>query len=113
MKKRKSTHTDRVLNMFLNPSVVFGMVKSYDSRKIDNTCINEYIVDTVYADDTGLYETAVKHPDINSGEWVIVEEYETKRAAISGHKKWVKECQNNIEKLFSVQLDCWMEKEEK
>jgi len=36
------------------------------------------------------YETAIKYPKYNSGDWVVVQVYDTKNKAIVGHNKWVK-----------------------
>lgn len=47
-------------------------------------------VSTIEQDDSmDPYETAVKHPEYNDGDWIIVEMYETKDRAIIGHDKWV------------------------
>ena len=62
---------------------------SYEQRKVAMDEVEGATIDTVFTGDTGLYETAIKHPAYDSGDWVIVEEYEEKPAAQAGHVKWV------------------------
>ena len=70
---------------------IFGLsgIGTYEQRKVANYKAGPLVIDTVFASDTGLYETAVAHPDYNEGKWVIVEEYATRPLATAGHKKWI------------------------
>ena len=63
---------------------------NYEERKVDRFEKDDMIIDTCYASDTGLYETAISHPKYNGGSWIIVEEYENREEAQKGHNKWVK-----------------------
>lgn len=71
-----------------------GMFGNYEQRKVDryeSPGIDGLMVDTcAVTDSTWSYETAVMHPAYNDGKWVIVEGYETKEKAQTGHKRWVK-----------------------
>ncbi len=69
----------------------FSMNYDYEDRKVDNTEINSNtIVDTCrVSDGNKLYETGVQCPRYNNGSWVIVEAYDTKEEAQTGHNKWV------------------------
>src|SRR5258705_1718212 len=64
---------------------------NYEDRKVDSTEVGDSEVDTCSVND-GIqdYETAVKHPKYNDGEWIIVEAYDTKEDAQTSHDKWVK-----------------------
>ena len=67
-----------------------GMMGNYEDRKVDNFTKGDLVVDTVaVTDSTEPYETGICHPQYNSGSWVIVELYGTKKAAAVGHKKWI------------------------
>src|SRR6185369_14824139 len=61
-----------------------------EQRKVENTVINGATIDTARVNDsTKPFETAVKHPNINGHEWVIVELYDDKEEATLGHARWV------------------------
>lgn len=55
-----------------------------DNRLRDKT--TDYTVDTVFARDTGSWETGIER---FGREWVIVEEYPDEERAKAGHKKWL------------------------
>ncbi len=58
---------------------------------------NGLVVDTCAVSDAREpFETGVKHPAYNGGAWVIVEMYKSKKAAKSGHEKWVKKMTADI-----------------
>lgn len=80
-----------------------------EARKTGNTKEKDYIVDTCYASDTGLYETGISCERISDGDWVIVEEYETEKESKIGHKKWVKHMKTKPKKLLSIQTEEWEE----
>lgn len=65
---------------------------NYESRKVANYQDKKtgLTVDTckVY-DSTQPYETGIQHPSYNNGRWVIVEQYQNKKSAGDGHKRWV------------------------
>ena len=46
------------------------------------------LISTSYVDDTHKFETGVVHPEFDPHRCIIVQEYENKRRAILGHKKW-------------------------
>lgn len=63
---------------------------SYKQRLVENTKINDAVIDTVLITDLdGPYETAIKHPKYNNGNWIVVKTYEDKTKAKEGHKRWV------------------------
>ena len=74
-----------------------GMLYGGENSK-ENRLVGRYgkdndnlIIDTCYTSDTGLYETGIiDHRYINGEHWLIVDEYETKKEAQLGHKKWTK-----------------------
>lgn len=69
----------------------FAMMGNYEDRKVARHESNGMIVDTAAVTDSAQpFETAVSHPSYNGGKWVIVELYDTKELAKTGHKKWVK-----------------------
>ena len=90
---------NRGIEIFINS--LFTQWDDYEDRKVYNTINGDYEIDTVYANDTGLYETAIKFKDNN---WIIVEEYKTKKQALVGHKKWVNEMDKKPKSVYSVQL---------
>jgi len=70
----------------------FGF-EPYEERKVDNFKDEKtgLTVDTCTVPDTDHpFETGIKHPNYNDGNWVIVEEYDSKEEAQKGHDKWVK-----------------------
>ena len=68
-----------------------GMANNYESRKVDRYEGEDGLsVDTCSVSDSNQpYETGIAHPAYNGGRWIIVEMYESKKAAIEGHEKWV------------------------
>lgn len=50
------------------------------------------------------YETAVKHPEYNDGRMVIVESYQTKDEAASGHASWLEAVLKDA--LPEILVDC-------
>lgn len=78
----------------------------YKQRKVENTELENGIIDTAFTPDTGYFETGIKPQNM---EWIIVEEYSTHEDATRGHKKWVRYMGKNPKKLYSVQLSEWKE----
>jgi len=68
-----------------------NMMDNYEERKVDRTEFDgSTIIDTcLVSDGKKPFETAVSCPKYNNGLWVIVEAYDTKKEAQSGHNKWV------------------------
>lgn len=80
---------------------------NYESRKVDHTVINDYIIDTAYCSDYG-YETAIWKND--SDDMAIVGRYaDDKSEAIEGHNKWVEFCKRNPSKVWNIQTDEYFE----
>jgi hypothetical protein len=68
------------------------MLDDYDQRKVARYEKDGLIIDTCKVTDSRQpFETAIQYPDYRNGGWVIVEMYDTKKAAIAGHKRWVSE----------------------
>jgi len=64
---------------------------TWEERSVARYENGEITVDTcAVTDSTKPFETGIQHPSYNDGEWIIVEEYDTKEQAERGHKKWVK-----------------------
>ena len=67
------------------------MIDNYEKRLVANDKRGDAVIDTVAVTDSDdPFETAVQHPQYNSGGWVIVETYKTKEDSQVGHDKWVK-----------------------
>lgn len=64
-------------------------VGNYDQRKVARYEEGDTIISTAFASDAGGYETAVRDPRWNGGDWVIVQPYDTRAEAESGHAEWV------------------------
>lgn len=81
------------------------MMGNYDSRKIDRYEEDGLKISTAEVTDGNQpYETAVSHILYNDGEWVIVEDYETREEAQEGHDKWVKTMTTDV--LPKELVDC-------
>lgn len=61
--------------------------------------VGEYTIDTCDTIDQG-YETAIQK---NEGNWIIVQRYDNREKAETGHKVWCAMCTTNPVKVFSVQ----------
>lgn len=86
------------MGMFLDMS---DMIGNYEERLIGNDKVNGFEVDTVRVTDTGYYaETAIRHPELDDGYWIIVQEYETHEQAEKGHERWVDMLEN--EKINTI-----------
>ena len=81
------------------------MMWDYEDRMVDRHEEDSLVVSTAFVTD-GIkdYETAVKHPLYNDGEFVIVENYTTKEKAQIGHNVWVKKMTG--EELPEKLVDC-------
>ena len=64
---------------------------NYEERKVDRYDGEEGLcIDTARVSDSKKpFETGIEHPSYNDGKWVIVETYDTKEAAETGHNIWV------------------------
>ena len=68
----------------------FMLMADREARKVDHFELGELIVDTAAVNDSVQpYETAVQHPNYKNGKWVIVEMYNKREEAMSGHARWV------------------------
>ena len=73
-----------------------SMADNYEERKVDNTKFEKTEIDTCSVTDSNQdYETGIKDPRYNDGDWIIVEMYDTKEEAQTGHNKWVETMRNN------------------
>lgn len=83
---------------------IYDMINSYKERLVENTRINDAIIDTCRVMDAEKpYETAIKHPSYNNNEWIIVQEYDTIEEAKKGHREWVLKFTNSLpDKLIDV-----------
>ncbi len=66
------------------------MIGNYESRVVARTDINYgFGISTAEVNDGEKpYETAIAHPEYNSGKLIIVEAYDTRDEAQAGHIKW-------------------------
>ncbi len=96
-----------------------GMRGNYDTRKVARFDEGELLVSTArVTDGSKPFETAVEHPDYNEGKMVIVEAYDDKDSAQSGHDRWVQtmtttplpqmltDCCNSEIGEFARAMDC-------
>jgi hypothetical protein len=68
----------------------FLMADNYEQRKVGRLDADWGFVSTAYVNDADKpYETAIKHRDYNGGKMVIVEPYDTRDEAVTGHERWV------------------------
>lgn len=64
---------------------------NYEDRKIDRFENEDLTVDTCSVSDGEYpYETAIQHVQYNDNKWVVVQSYNTKEEAQTGHDEWVK-----------------------
>ena len=67
-----------------------SMMDNYDDRKVDYFEDGDLRVSTAsITDGSQPYETAIAHPEYNSGKYVIVEAYDNAQQAQARHDKWV------------------------
>jgi len=64
----------------------------------------KYTVDTVFSSDTGFWETGIICDGFNDNEWIIVDEYESKKDAEVGHDKRVKYMKKSPKRLYDVHI---------
>ena len=68
----------------------FLTMSDYGSRKVGRHEADWGYISTAYVNDAEKpYETAVCHKDYNDGKMVIVEPYDTREEAETGHARWV------------------------
>ena len=82
------TYFDSIMKAYKDPE----SVKSSWQTSL-NTKENGWVVDTVKAFDTGIWETGIDPK--STGNWVIVEQYDSDVHAKEGHEKWVKLMREN------------------
>ena len=69
---------------------ISSMMGYYEDLKVARFEADGLIVDTIAVyDSTNPFETAISHKAYNDSDWVIVEEYATREAAMVGHQRWV------------------------
>jgi hypothetical protein len=63
---------------------------NYEERKVDRFENDDLSISTCRVSDSKRpFETAVKHPKYRQDKWIVVEKYDTKEQAQTGHDKWV------------------------
>jgi len=68
----------------------FSMANNYEERKIARFEEGDLLISTCSVTDSNQpYETAISHPFYNGGQFIIVEMYDTSKAARVGHKEWI------------------------
>lgn len=72
-----------------------SMMNNHEKRVVDNYDEKGdetgLVVDTCAVSDSDQpFETGIKDPRYNNDEWIIVEMYDSKEEAQTGHDKWVK-----------------------
>lgn len=87
----KVEQMSKMLGMGINAvkMQLMGQIGPVEERRVAVYEEGELFVSTVYAPDTGSYETAIGHPFYDSGSLIIVEEYGTIEEAQTGHAKWL------------------------
>jgi hypothetical protein len=108
MKGKKLTEFDILSSLRSGfGGVLYESEEQNQNRKTGNTDGDGWTVDTCYAPDTGKHETGITCKWINNGDWVIVEQYESEKDSVKGHKKWVKHMNTKPKKLYSIQTEEW------
>ena len=75
---------------------MFSWLSTRTQEKVGRYEHDHLIIDTCSVPDGDRdYETAVSSPEYNSGQWVVVEAYNTFEDAKKGHESWVEKMQNN------------------
>ena len=72
---------------------IMAMEGNYDDRVVkryQNDTTELFVSTCSVTDGMYIYETAVAHPSYNDGDMVIVEAYDTLKAAEEGHERWLK-----------------------
>lgn len=68
----------------------FLNMRPYEQRNVDYYHKGKLDIDTSEVPDgSSPFETGIRHPDYNYGEWIIVEAYNNRENAQSGHNRWV------------------------
>ena len=67
-----------------------------------NTKSKTWTIDTCLPSDTNTWETGIKAKNIDSENWVIVEQYKSKEEAGKGHNKWIKFMKTKPKKLYDI-----------
>ena len=88
--------------------MIFESEAENKARRPFNTKGKDWVVDTAYTSDTGYFETGIKSERLNSETWIIVEQYENKKEAEKGHRKWVKYIKTNPKRLYDIFKDEWL-----
>lgn len=72
-------------------------------RELEEDTVNGYHIDTCAVDDRDwLWETAICHKRFNSGDWIVVQGYDTKEKAKAGHNMWIEKAKAGFQKLYDV-----------
>lgn len=83
----------------------FLFAAPYENRKVARHDGDDFYISTASVNDgSHPYETAICHPDYNDNKIVIVEAYDSRDAALTGHDKWVKKL--TAKKLPKALVDC-------
>jgi len=77
---------------------------NYEDRKLAQYREGDLYISTARVSDSIYpFETGIAHPAYNSGDIIVVENYNNKQLALIGHKKWVKIMTTKLpEKLADV-----------
>jgi hypothetical protein len=96
-----------------NPMSLSGLLISMDRicdsylyrREAINTVGDDFTVDTVMSPGTFIWETGIMSKKFNKNDWVIVDEYKTKKQAEKKHLRWVKYMENNPQELTDININ--------
>ena len=82
---------------------MFEPMASPNARKVVRDTFDWGFISTVsVTDGRKTFETAIKHPEYNGGDMVIVDCYDTVEEAEAGHRAWVKTMENPPEELIDI-----------
>lgn len=97
-----------------------GLLSAYDmAGNYEERCVARYegdkdcFVSTAMVTDSNRpYETAICHPEYNDGRVIVVESYDTKEQALTGHARWEKMFVDNdipdeIEDVSQSEITNW------
>lgn len=102
--KKISSYEFNLENLLRDLSLAADAYKNNNIERIVYKS-DEFFIDTCLPTDTGYWETGISSKNFNDGRWIIVDEYESKKKAESGHKKWIEFMTTSPKKLTDIHIN--------
>jgi len=102
--KKVSSYEFNLENLIGNMPTMMNFYETKGKNPLNFKSKN-FIVDTCFTPDTGCWETGISSANFNECEWIIVDEYESKKEAEIGHEKWIKFMKTNPKMLTDIHID--------